>query len=332
MKSPRGNWKYALLPCAIFLYPNGLQAVVLTAPEFSHPVTSEGIGLRARYSAFANVFGDTELRQDALTKLPSSWSESISFAGSVAAVAPPASPTAFAEFRALSQVARLSGFTHVKIEDGVSSANTEVYMQFMDVIRIGTSGMLDFKWAVSGTVDEERLPFTSENFASSSARAEFFVWPFGTVPTAGLPFNFTNYGRSAIQPDGDTHLLPATLSYPAGSRWWVLGQMTVRSAAIGNDLLRALAPETLESTGRLDHTAQLFIDPNPATPDATYTSLSGFDYHTAAIPEASRWWMFLAGLGLLGLRFRRSRQRGPASRRPETVFSAGQSRPVTPMP
>src|SRR5688572_8273196 len=101
---------------AVLQWAPAARAIVQIAPEFSHSVGTEGIGLRARYAAFAHVFGDSEFRDDGLTKLPLAWEESISFAGSVAAVQPAGEANSAAEFRALARVGKLGGITSVKVE------------------------------------------------------------------------------------------------------------------------------------------------------------------------------------------------------------------------
>jgi hypothetical protein len=283
--------------------------IVLPAPELSVVRgSSDEIGLRARYSASAFAPGDFEAQNDSLTKLPVSWTESISVAGSVAALDPlDPDRTSSAEFQGRVNAGRLSGKTGVAIENGPVSASTFVYMQFMDVLQVDSAGILHHNWKVTGTADAQRLPFpytSTPNFAASRATAELFIWPFGTFPTTGLPFEFTVYAKSSVGPSGETHILPRSYAYEAGSRWWMLGQILIESNASSNDLLRLVPPHSLQSTADLRHTAELSLTPDASTPDASFHSASGFDYRVAAIPEPSTYLLFFAGMGALAVRRR----------------------------
>ena len=297
--------------------PSFLQAspVMRPAPEFSvAPRSDNQIGLRVRYTAFASAPGDFEIQSDSPTALPLDWHERISRAGSVVGADPDHPATeSFAEFQALTSVGKLSGLTRARVQNGVGNASASVYMQFMDVVQVDKGGKLDFNWAVSGTVDNKTHPFGT-NFAASSARAELFVWPYGTFPETGQGFPFTVYARSIFDPAGNTHLLPEVLSYPAGSRWWVLGQITITSTARSDHLLRVLPPHVLESTGDFRHTAELFIAPDPSTPDASFHAASGFNYSLAPIPEPSTYLLVLAGTAVLALRIGRRRRPGTGNR------------------
>jgi hypothetical protein len=74
-----------------------------------------------------------------------------------------------------------------------------------------------------------------------------------------------------------------------------------------------IPPNVLESAARFEHTARLFITPDPSTPDVTFSALSGYDYRTAAVPEASTWMLLLTGLAVLAVGVRRSRAAYPAA-------------------
>lgn len=284
------------------LQPSPLYAVLVPAPEFSvHLKSAHQVGLRLRYQAVANTFGDHELQENSLTKLPLDWTESISQAGSVLAVQPDRPAVeAFAEFQAFARAGKLSAKTHARVQNGSADARSFLYMQFMDVVQVDKAGKLDFNWSVSGTADSQRHPLPG-SFAASSARAELFVWRYGTFPTTGFPFDFAVYARSIYDPGDARHLLPEILSYAAGSRWWVLGQLTVTSTATSQDLLRVLPPNVLASTGAFGDTAELFISPDPSTPDASFSSASGFDYRVAAIPEPANALLMTSGLFVVGL-------------------------------
>lgn len=290
--------------CALSLPSAAFAQLGQIAPEFSVALGSKvEIGLRYRYSAFAFAAGDSEVQQDSLTKLPLDWTESATAAGSVAAIDSRRPDTnSFAEFQGSVQPGRLKGMTHVRLENGLGTASTDMYLQFMDILQVDTAGRLHLNWSVSGTVDDQRLRFGDANFAASTASAELFVWPYESVPTpaTGLPYPFTLYAKSIYTPGGDTHTLAQSYLFPAGSRWWMLGQISINSTARSNDLLRLLPPNFLESTADFRHTAELFIDADPSTPDVSFSSASGFEYRTPAVPEPASWAMMALGLAALG--------------------------------
>lgn len=175
----------------------------------------------------------------------------------------------------------------------------------MDVLQVDTAGILHLNWVVSGTADQQIL-LPPAIAAGSGLTAELFVWPYGTYPTPGTPFMFANYAKSFIHGAGDTHLLPNAYRYPAGSRWWVLGQLTIESRATATNLLGLLPPHKVETTGNFGNTVELFITPDPSTPEASFHSASGYDYRAtpAAAPEPSTLSLLLSGL--LALRLRRT--------------------------
>ena len=289
----------------LLLWPPTLEAgVLLPAPYFSVPLKSgHEVGLRSRYTAFADAFGDFDGQADGLTKLPMDWLDSISFAGSVAASESGRPETSsFAEFQGLTKVGKLSAMTHAWVEKGLGTGSAVMDMQFMDILQVDTAGLLHLNWVVSGTADQQIL-LSPSNEAASTLTAELFVWPYGALPTPGFAFEFSTYAKSVITGTGNTHLLPNTYLYPAGSRWWVLGQLTIESRAHANSLLRMLPPYRVETTADFGHTVELFIAPDPATPEASFHSASGYDYRAtpAAVPEPSSWSLLFAGLVALRL-------------------------------
>ena len=173
-------------------------------------------------------------------------------------------------------------------------------MQFMDVLQVDTEGVLHLNWKVSGTADEVFL--SRNNNAGSSLTAELYVWPYGILPTPGFAFAFTNYAKSVITGAGDTQLLPSSYFYQAGTKWWVLGQLSIQSRANADSGIRLHPPFRVETTANFGNTVELFITPDPSTPDASFHSASGYDYRVTAVPEVSTWLMMLAGLLTLGLK------------------------------
>ncbi len=182
-----------------------------------------------------------------LTKLPLDWLDSISHAGSVAA-SERGHPerSSFAEFQGLTKVGKLSAMTHAWVENGLGTGSAVMDMQFMDILQVDTAGFLHLNWVVSGTAEQQIL-LSPSNEAGSTLTAELFVWPYGTFPTPGFAFEFSNYAKSVITGASNTHLLPNTYLYPAGSRWWVLGQLTIESRANATSLLRVLPPHRVET-------------------------------------------------------------------------------------
>jgi hypothetical protein len=303
----------ALALLGVLLSPVVQAVTVLPAPDFAISTAQEQVGLRSGYYAFAQASTDIETQADQLNKIARDWTDYISHAGSVAASYPNnASINASAEFQALTKVGDLKGLTHVKLERG-GVANTYVFMQFMDVLKVDKTGKLNLDWVVSGTADRQTHPIAPNSFAASQATGELFVWPYGVSPTPGIAFPFTYYSKTIVTPTGNTHVLSEMPTYPAGSRWWVVGQVRLESTARADGLVGVIPPNVLESAARFEHTARLFITPDPSTPDVTFSALSGYDYRTAAVPEASTWMLLLTGLAVLAVGVRRSRAAYPAA-------------------
>lgn len=279
--------------------PGPAAALILPAPDF--PLVFNGLdqlGLRSRYSAFASAFGDSEGQGDAMNLIPLDWQASISHAGSVAAVdSGHPEISSFAELQGRAQFGKLRAKTHAWVEGGLGTANAVMFQQFMDVLQVDTEGVLHLNWVVSGTADRQfLLPGT---FAASSLTAELFVFPYGAEPIPGIAFDFTNYAKSIINGVESYHLASQSYLYPAGSRWWVMGQLSIESTARATSVLRVLPPYKVETAADFGQTVELFISADAATPESSFHAASGYDYRAPAIPEPASGLLLLAGLLML---------------------------------
>lgn len=285
--------------------PGAAAVVVLLAPTL--PIDLSGpkvFALRSNFTAHALAFGDFEGQTDDTTVFPGVPGVAISHAGSVSAVQSTNPATSsFAEFQGRTQVGRLSAKTHAWVERGLGIGSAVMTMQFMDLLQVDASGVLNFNWNVSGTADQQIVQ--SGGDAGSSLTAQLFVWDYALRPSPGLPFAFANYAAATITGAGDHYVLPQTFHYFAGHRYWVLGQVFIESRATARDALRVLPPYRIETTADFSHTVELFITPDASTPEASFHSASGYDYRAAVIPEPSSWLLLLPGLLALRLRLRR---------------------------
>ena len=290
---------FALALIALLVGTSGPAASIpLPVPDFPLALSGDQVGLRSSYTAFASAFGDHDGAADSLTKFPPNWQDSISHSGLFAAVGKD-SAVSIASLQGSTQVGRLKVKTSALVEGGLGSAGVFMTMQFMDVLQVDTEGVLHLNWVVSGTADQQIL--SPNNQAGSTLTAELYVWPFGALPTPGFAFNFTNYAKSVITGESNYHLLPNIYTYPAGSRWWVFGQLNLDSNADADSRLRLLPPNRVQTTADFGQTVELFITPDAATPDASFHSASGYDYRPAAIPEPASGLLLLAGLLALRL-------------------------------
>jgi len=300
----RGRLIVALAAPVLALLPfDDAKSILVHAPEMSiDPKSGELSKLRVRYLAAARA-GEFDSDVDTRDKVPLDHKETFSMSGSVDATDARGVVKSKADYLGRAKVGTLKGLTSAKVENGNARATADVYVQFMDLVQITKEGKLSVVLAVSGSVTEQVHPMSTLIGAGSVARADFFVWPYGNMPTPGQSFDFYAYRGATWTAVGPvlTDPLPAA-SYSVGSRWWVLGQLWLNSSATGNSLLSTHAPHALESAARFDHTAEFFIAADPLTPDAAFVSASGYDYRPLAVPEASTGLLFLGGMGLLWLR------------------------------
>jgi hypothetical protein len=302
-------WHATFALLILFCLPTA-QAVTRFAPELSIlDAPGHLSSLRIRWLSNAVGLGDFDAQFDSKDSIALSSLDFLSQAGSVAANSLPAhlGIHSEAEFSGLVQVGKIRGFTRARVENGATSARADLYMQFMDVIRVDKAGKLDFTLDATGTVTDQLHPTFPHNInAVSSAKAEVYVWPFGTMPTPGQAFDFTLYESVEYLNNVIVSVPAENMFFPPGSRWWLMTQLSLNSTARANALLQvAPPPKALETAARFDHTVELFINPDPSTPDASFTAASEFDYRTpAAIPEPSTWLLFGAGMSLLLLRQR----------------------------
>jgi hypothetical protein len=291
-------------------------AIRLEAPEISiNPTTGTLSNLRVRYVASAIALGDAEGTFDTVDKIPEDWTVTLSRAGQLVGDSTRPPHHSEGEYRALAQVGTLKGFTRARVENGAPRASADVYMQFMDLIQITREGKLAVVLDIGGGgIKNQVHPGNSLLSAGSTARADFYVWPHGVpMPEQGKPFDFVTY-RGATWTEAGAVLSDVVGGAPPlvpGARYWVLGQLWLNSIARGGSLMQVLAPKELETSADLYHTAQFFLQPDPSTPDVSFTSASGFNY-LAPVPEPSTWITLLIGIGLISAQVMRGRWRQSA--------------------
>jgi hypothetical protein len=197
---------------------------------------------------------------------------------------------------------------------GYVVATSAVTVSFIDLIQVdGVGGIrynFDIKWKTDGTVS------AMVGEGSATALAQLWLFPFGTWPQPGQPFFGQSYRSSRWEIGQVNGSIGTSKDLPAGARFWVYGQLEV-TAARGEP--SGTSVETPFSTARADFmdTVQLFIDPGAGSPDASVTSVSGWDYATP-VPEPSGLSTACAAAGTtaaIRLRRRSERERRAARRR-----------------
>ena len=290
-------------------------AILVSGPELSiDPKTGVLSNLRVGHLASAFTFGDSDSSGDTADKVPVDWKEPLSSSGRIEASF--RNLRGEAEWRARAQAGNLKALTRAKVENGAVIVHSDVYLQFLDVVQITEEGKLSLSLKIgSHGVRDEVHPASSAIGAFSSAHSDFFVWPYGgAMPTVGQLFNFYDYRGVTWTAAGPVSTEPlGPLDYPVGSRWWVMGQLSVNSVARGNSVLGIREPHTLETMANFFGTVEFYFLPDPSTPDVRFNSATGFSY-LAPVPEPATWLMMLLGVFPCAVQAHR-RYRGSAARK-----------------
>jgi hypothetical protein len=164
-----------------------------------------------------------------------------------------------------------------------------------DLLQVGTDGLFHFDCVASGRVLSDRID--AADWANAEASMGCYAWPVGQNPTPYASFDFT-YAETHAYTGTDavpwTALSPP-VPMPAGSFFWVAGLL---SASLASQTTDHFSVNSLAADADFSDTVHLYVDPDPSTPDATYTMASGADLRTP-VPEPAR--NEIAGAVLTGL-------------------------------
>jgi hypothetical protein len=153
------------------------------------------------------------------------------------------------------------------------------------VLQINENGELasdfDITFAISGSLHTPLPPFPP-GVASVSAR--LWIFPFDGVESlaqARFPMNNARYYTEFFE---STSGLSQNLEIGSldglepVSKFWIYGVLGVETGAV----LNFAVPNTISGTyeAKYGNTVRLFIDPDPANPNATYSTASGQSYLT----------------------------------------------------
>jgi hypothetical protein len=182
---------------------------------------------------------------------------------------------------------------------GFFDVTTSVAVEFLDVFTVAAGGgpKPNFKvqWSVDGSA-------TSVPLGSASADTQLWMFPFGPFPQPGANFSGIAYHSDTRLPGsapfvidiGDTNPETGAVIFAPG-RYWIYGRVDLFATRVA-DSPNQFGFQGASSADFLD-TITLSITPDESTPDATFTTNSGYDY--APLPEPATW--TLLGLGLPAL-------------------------------
>lgn len=182
--------------------------------------------------------------------------------------------------------------------NGFFHANANVVVEFLDVFTAIDNNLANLNFIIDYAVDGS---VNSVPLGSASAKSEVWIFPFGPFPQPGANILGNNY-RLETQAAGSapfvTHVGDLTSDGSvifAPGQYWMCGRVELTAARVAD------SPNQFGFQGHsgadFSHTITLAITPGPATPNARFTTISGYNY--APPPEPTTW--TLLGLGLPAL-------------------------------
>lgn len=198
---------------------------------------------------------------------------------------------------------------------GQVSAHAKSFASFTDLVTVGDNGLhsgetnVDFTVSlhVSGILRRKGDVFS---FAGASVSAQVWLFAFERfVPLTSFVSGrnaqyFESFSAHSANLNGQSTILGSFTDLSPGSKYWVHAESTVEAAAHWeNGFTRDLSAS---ASGDYGSTLNVFIDPSPDNPNATYSTASGVSLLSPApVPLPAALWLIAPALGELGLVCRR---------------------------